>query len=56
MSDVGVESKKSCNGAVRGLTEISGKEGDTESLGFATSDKVSPQRLSKIRKSKISVF
>ncbi|CAA7041714.1 unnamed protein product [Microthlaspi erraticum] len=36
MSDVRVEGTKSCNGEVRGFTEISGKEVDNESLGFAT--------------------
>ncbi|CAL9242401.1 unnamed protein product [Arabidopsis halleri] len=51
MSDVRVEGTKSSrNGAVRGFTEISGKKGDTESLGFVTSDKVSPQHRSKRRK------
>lgn len=56
MSDVRVEGTKSCNGAVKDFTEISGEEGDRESLGFATNDKVSPQSLSKRRKSKISLF
>ncbi|KAG7536822.1 GYF domain [Arabidopsis suecica] len=51
MSDVIVEGTKSShNGAVRGFSEISGKKGDTESLGFVTSDKVSPQHRSKRRK------
>ncbi|KAF8085732.1 hypothetical protein N665_0649s0008 [Sinapis alba] len=45
-----VEGAQSCNGAVGGFTEISGKGTDTESLGFETRDKVSPERLSKRRK------
>ncbi|KAJ0252504.1 Histone-lysine N-methyltransferase ATXR7 [Hirschfeldia incana] len=45
-----VEVAQSCSGAVGGLTEISGKDTDTESLGFETRDKVSPERLSKRRK------
>lgn len=57
MSDVRVEGTKSSrNGAVGGFTEISEKKGDIESLGFVTSDKVSPQHRSKRRKSKISLF
>lgn len=52
MSDVSVEGTKSCNGEVRGFIGISGEEVDRESLGFATRDKVSPQRPSKRRKSK----
>ncbi|CAH8360812.1 unnamed protein product [Eruca vesicaria subsp. sativa] len=39
-----VEGAQSCSGAVRGFTEISGKDTDTESLGFVTRDKVSPER------------
>ncbi|XP_019088588.1 PREDICTED: histone-lysine N-methyltransferase ATXR7-like isoform X3 [Camelina sativa] len=50
MSDIRVEGAKSSNGAVRDFTEISGKEGDTGSLGFAASDKVSSHHLSKRRK------
>ncbi|XP_020869451.1 histone-lysine N-methyltransferase ATXR7 isoform X2 [Arabidopsis lyrata subsp. lyrata] len=51
MSDVRVEGTKSSrNGAVGGFTEISEKKGDIESLGFVTSDKVSPQHRSKRRK------
>ncbi|XP_024013142.1 histone-lysine N-methyltransferase ATXR7 isoform X2 [Eutrema salsugineum] len=56
MSDVRVEGTKSCNGAVRDSTEISGKEADSESLGCETLDKISTQRLSKKRKSKISLI
>lgn len=56
MSDVRVQGTKSCNGAVRDSAEISGKEGDSESLGFAIKEKVDPQPLSKRRKSKISLF
>ncbi|VVB07634.1 unnamed protein product [Arabis nemorensis] len=47
MSDVRVQGTKSCNGAVRDSAEISGKEGDSESLGFAIKEKVDPQPLSK---------
>jgi hypothetical protein len=50
LSDARDEGTKSCNGAVKSFTEISGKEGDTESLGLAISDKVSHQNLSKRRK------
>jgi hypothetical protein len=56
LSDARDEGTKSCNGAVKSFTEISGKEGDTESLGLAISDKVSHQNLSKRRKSKIALF
>ncbi|XP_023636689.1 histone-lysine N-methyltransferase ATXR7 isoform X3 [Capsella rubella] len=49
MSDVRVEDTKSCNGAVRGFSEISGED-DTESRGFATGDTVPPPHLSKRRK------
>ncbi|KAH0909950.1 hypothetical protein HID58_033271 [Brassica napus] len=45
-----VEGAQSCSGANGGYTEISGKDTDTESLGFETRDKVSPERLSKRRK------
>ncbi|WZZ13719.1 hypothetical protein YC2023_106808 [Brassica napus] len=45
-----VEGAQSCSGANGGYTEISGKDADTESLGFETRDKVSPERLSKRRK------
>ncbi|KAG2302425.1 hypothetical protein Bca4012_060730 [Brassica carinata] len=45
-----VEGAQSCNGAVGGFTEISGKDTDTEGLGFETRDNVSPERLSKRRK------
>ncbi|KAL1220067.1 Histone-lysine N-methyltransferase ATXR7 [Cardamine amara subsp. amara] len=44
MSEVKEEGTKSCNGAVKG------KRGDRESTGFATTDKVSPQSISKRRK------
>lgn len=50
-----VEGAQSCSGANGGYTEISGKDTDTESLGFETRDKVSHERLSKRRKSKISL-
>ncbi|CAN6857951.1 unnamed protein product [Brassica oleracea] len=45
-----VEGAQSCSGANGGYTEISGKDTDTESLGFETRDKASHERLSKRRK------